>query len=300
MLEATGTPVARAFDFYVEHGEAKGADLSRPAMEDTGARMCAAWDGVLSDTARGRFALRPSGLCGWCPLARVCPRARVETDKARKAAMDALDPSDPRVAGTHAPYGKESDMDALGMMFGATPAPKNEHGFSPDPWQREALAAWGLDGTPAPTGGTRALNAHEGKPYEPSLTGDRLNLAGYGFTQLMMTVGTARRLAGGDPERMRAALLAIIDTEWRSARAAFGQGAPDVPGLDEGRPDPHALLAWLDTSLSRDVDRLLRPLLDDMTPPEGETDDAGRLADRIRAAGDTLDAMLALTRRMLD
>lgn len=200
-------------------------------------------------------------------------------------------------------------MDALSMLFGgATPAPQPKpqpktQDFSPDPWAdpeaaKAALAAWGLEREetkPAPTPAPKAktepeptpLKAREGKPYEPSLTGGTLNLAGYGFTQLMMTVGLASRLAGGDMDHARTITLAVIDAERDAARAVFGAAAPD------------GLLAWLDTSLSRDVDRLMRPLLEQSAPPEGEPAPLDVTLERIRDAGDTVRGLLALTRRLV-
>lgn len=159
---AHGFMPAGARDVYVEHRRAADADLSGDAIRGTGAWMRAAWDEVRSATGAdgsGEFGLRPSALCGWCPLARVCPNATIRGAKAREASRGAYDPDDPRfrILGTHARHGVHDDgrmtMSLLSMLDSTPPAqpePKADvpDGVGVDPWATregaEALAHWGV------------------------------------------------------------------------------------------------------------------------------------------------------------
>jgi hypothetical protein len=88
--------VSQARDVYVEHRTFAVADLSADAMADTGRRMRGAWRELNECVGEGVFPLRPSGLCGWCPLANACPAATLYGGKARAAAARQWDRSDPR------------------------------------------------------------------------------------------------------------------------------------------------------------------------------------------------------------
>lgn len=314
--------VTDARDVYVEHRAYHMADLSADAMEATAKTMKARWDGMRRDVDAGSYALTPSYLCPWCPLARVCPMAwRARGDKARKAAARGIDPSDPRVrVSDFRPTGdplagmfgdacertdenvKEPVMDLLDMLEPAakpakpTPQPVEEH--HPDPWAtpagHEAAARWGLEDT-AMLGGepkdrpkpkSKRLMVR-GKAYDPSvLTGGAVNSAGYGFTRLTVMAAEAYAL---DPDHVEATLLALIRAGWAASRAAWGENAPDVAGLKEGRPDGESLLAWLDSPLARDADEAINRLVGDMdgTPVE-------RIGKAGRAAAQAFGAARAL------
>lgn len=283
LADLMGVHVSGARDVYVEHDAHMDADLTAPAMADTGTRLAHAWEGMssISGDGSGDYPLTPSFLCAWCPLAAACPAFTPTAPIQREAMRTSLDEHDPRVAytGTHTLDGKEQHMtsDILDLLGGGaptptpTPAPAST-GASPergsDPWAtpagKAAFAAWGLDqpATPAtPTPAKRKLVAGEGRPYEPSLTNGRLNMAGYGFSQLTLMAAWAADTAGRSHDA-RTLLDRLLAVEWDVARRVYGQGANDVPGLDDGHPDPQALLAWLDTALSRDVDRAVRMIAD--------------------------------------
>ena len=136
----------------------------------------------------------------------------------------------------------------------------------------------------------------ERKPYDPSWSDGRANVAGYGFTQLTLTFARAGLLADGHAERIRPIALELLRVQWAAARKAYGPIVPDVPGLAEGRPERSALFAWLDSTLARDVERVLRLILDSDGDGEGTLD--ARL-ERIRAAGRLAALMLAESTRML-
>lgn len=176
LLATQGVQVADARDVYVEHRVHHMADLSDDAMEATGALMRSRWDGMRRDADAGSYAMTPSYLCPWCPLARVCPLASpARGDKARRAAARGIDPADPRLhVADGRPAGdplagmipdacgqgkdKEDDMDLLDMLDTApkpkkaTLPPPEPWTKGPDPWDtpegRKAAARWGMEDKP--------------------------------------------------------------------------------------------------------------------------------------------------------
>lgn len=167
-----------------------------------------------------------------------------------------------------------------------TPEPKPEPAATPKPEPEAAEPA------PAETGVTLT----ERKPYDPSWSDGRANVAGYGFTQLTLTFARAGLLADGHADRIRPIALELLRVQWAAARKAYGPIVPDVPGLADGRPERSALFAWLDSTLARDVERVIRLILDSDGDGEGTLD--ARL-ERIRAAGLLAALMLAESTRML-
>lgn len=176
LLATQGVQVTDARDVYVEHRVHHMADLSDDAMEATGALMRSRWDGMRRDADAGSYAMTPSYLCPWCPLARACPLASpARGDKARHAAARGIDPTDPRLhVADGRPSGdplagmlpdacgqgedKEDDMDLLDMLDTA-PKPKKATLPPPEPWTkgpdpwatpegREAAARWGMGDKP--------------------------------------------------------------------------------------------------------------------------------------------------------
>lgn len=284
----------------------------------------------------GVLPLRPSGLCAWCPVARACPLARIvpsgQRDVLSSVGPDDLRVG---FAGTHTGgwnhVGKEPVMlDLFGLDAPVAEAKTGEvkpaavarprAGLpepAPDPWEtpqgRETMDRWMGSGpgedpwnpTPEPKPEPEAaepapaetgVTLTERKPYDPSWSDGRANVAGYGFTQLTLTFARAGLLADGHAERIRPIALELLRVQWAAARKAYGPIVPDVPGLADGRPERSALFAWLDSTLARDVERVLRLILDSDGDGEGTLD--ARL-ERIRAAGRLAALMLAESTRML-
>ena len=189
---------------------------------------------------------------------------------------------------------------------------------APDPWEtpqgRETMGRWLGSGPgedpwnpkpdePAtePESGPAAtmepeVTLTERRPYDPSWSEHGFNVAGYGFTQLTLTFARAGLLADGHADRIRPIALELLRVQWAAARKAYGPIVPDVPGLAEGRPERAALFVWLDSTLARDVERVIRLILDHDGDGEGTLD--ARL-ERIRAAGRLAALMLAESTRML-
>lgn len=209
LLETAGVcEVRRARDVYVEHRTFETADLSDEAMAATGSRMARAWDEMNRCVGAGEFPLRPSGLCGWCPLANACPAATLYGAKARAAAARQWPADDARfrlarpatdpVAGFGLPTGtqdggentrKETGVDLFEDLLDGTPAPKPEPVKSAepergvDPWEtaagKAALEKWGVPGKAEPAqaepGGkaepAQAEPTGKAEPKEPEPTG---------------------------------------------------------------------------------------------------------------------------------
>jgi putative RecB family exonuclease len=67
--------ISAAEVFYVFHRKKRSIDLSEKAMAGTQLRYEKSWTLLNAQTASGRFAMKTSPLCGWCPAATVCPSA---------------------------------------------------------------------------------------------------------------------------------------------------------------------------------------------------------------------------------
>lgn len=111
LLATQDIRVTDARDVYVEHRVHHMADLSDDAMEATGALMRSRWDGMRRDADAGSYAMTPSYLCPWCPLARVCPLASpARSDKAaappRAASTRPTRVCTSRTAGLRATFGR--------------------------------------------------------------------------------------------------------------------------------------------------------------------------------------------------
>lgn len=75
-----------------------------------------------------------------------------------------------------------------------------------------------------------------------------------------------------------------------------------MPGLADGRPEPAALFKWLDSTLCRDADRVLRMQLDNdplLGPGESDTLEARlqRVSDAAHAAGAALSGVIGVLKR---
>lgn len=332
LLDAMGVPIRSARDVYVEHRDFRPVDLSKAAIDDTRRRLTATATRMadILGAARQRLPLTPSPLCPWCPLANVCPAARIDTAKGRAAAaaqpVRAADARFVRTHGTGGMNGKEHGMDLSAYLMGEAAAsapthtdpPENttDRQSVPDPWAtpagREALAQWGItdetegsggntaatppddpDGHTTPTGAPSATSADgpgmvrvcERRPWEPTWDGARLNPAGYGWSRWADITAAAIELDGDDPHTVA---MLIVQGAWAAARTALGtDGAPDIDGLADGRPDGVALFAWLDTAIARDTLRILHTLLTQETTGSAR-ERVGRAARRAATAWETM------------
>ena len=318
LLDTQGIQVADARDVYVEHRVHHMADLSDDAMEATGTLMRSRWDGMRRDADAGSYAMTPSYLCPWRPLARACPLASpARGDKARRAAARGIDPTDPRLhVADGRPAGdplagmlpdacgqgkdKEDDMDLLDMLDTApkpkkaTLPPPGPWTKGPDPWDtpegREAAARWGMgdkperEAKPAPQAEAKpeakapTRRMARGKAYDPSVLSEGA-VNSAGYGFTRLTIMAAEAYAIG-PDDPDATLLALIRAGWAASRAAWGANTPDVAGLADGRPDTDALLRWLDSPLARDADEAIGRLMPADGTPADRIGRAGRAAAR--------------------
>jgi putative RecB family exonuclease len=72
--------------FYVFHKRSRTVDLSAKAMAGTQTRYEKSWDLLNGCTDSGKFAMKTSPLCGWCPAVTVCPSA-LSANKVPKVEM---------------------------------------------------------------------------------------------------------------------------------------------------------------------------------------------------------------------
>ena len=76
--EAYGGAPARGELWFTRYGVAVPVDLSAGATKRTLDLARRSWQGLAASLEERRFALRPSPLCPWCPLAAACPAAKRE------------------------------------------------------------------------------------------------------------------------------------------------------------------------------------------------------------------------------
>ncbi|MEK6342467.1 MAG: PD-(D/E)XK nuclease family protein [Curtobacterium sp.] len=81
-----GMKVAGASLLYPGYDKNAIVDISEPMMTRTLLKFESAWLQMNASADSGRFATKPSNLCGWCDLANTCPVAKVTTEKAAASA----------------------------------------------------------------------------------------------------------------------------------------------------------------------------------------------------------------------
>lgn len=72
----TGFMPYSAKAYFTAFGKVQEVDLSREAVNRTVRHMQEAWSGLQSSVASATWPTKASPLCGWCPLALICPAAR--------------------------------------------------------------------------------------------------------------------------------------------------------------------------------------------------------------------------------
>ena len=125
--EAHGEAPARGELWFTRYGMAVPVDLSAGATERTLALARRSWQTLAASLEERRFALRPSPLCPWCPLAGTCPAAKRE-------GYQPVSPA-PTPTSTERSDGKDKEH----PMSEVTPAMVNEA----KPWE-----AFCFDGSP--------------------------------------------------------------------------------------------------------------------------------------------------------
>lgn len=97
LYRQNGVTVDSACDVYVEHRDRRPVDLTDETMGATLHGLVLAARRLARDVEHNRFGFKPGGLCGWCPLANVCPAAHVVSAKAMaQAHRQPIQAGDPR------------------------------------------------------------------------------------------------------------------------------------------------------------------------------------------------------------
>ncbi|KYH43888.1 PD-(D/E)XK nuclease family protein [Branchiibius sp. NY16-3462-2] len=89
----TGKLPVGATLIYTAIGVAKEVDYSREAMRDTVEAFKRSYDIARNNSDTGVFAMKASGLCGWCPLALVCPTGNAKRTVSAKTTSALIGPS---------------------------------------------------------------------------------------------------------------------------------------------------------------------------------------------------------------
>jgi len=72
----TGLMPHRAMAYYTTYGVAQEISVSRQSVNKTVETFKKIWADMQDSASSGTWPCKPSKLCGWCPLALVCPAAR--------------------------------------------------------------------------------------------------------------------------------------------------------------------------------------------------------------------------------
>lgn len=82
-----GRPPVAAELYYTAEGKKREVGLGPRLMRATSEKFADSWDKLSTFTSTGRWPMKPSGLCNYCPLATVCPGA-AERDRPAEPAND--------------------------------------------------------------------------------------------------------------------------------------------------------------------------------------------------------------------
>jgi putative RecB family exonuclease len=76
VADKTGIMPYRALAYYTAHGVSQEIDVGRKAVNKTIATFVQVWADMQASQAAATWPAKASPLCGWCPLALVCPAAQ--------------------------------------------------------------------------------------------------------------------------------------------------------------------------------------------------------------------------------
>lgn len=76
-LEAKGHEVGSAHAYFTGAGKARRAATSRPYLNATRKEFVEAWDNLRRMQDAAAFPTKPGPLCGYCPLVKMCPSAKL-------------------------------------------------------------------------------------------------------------------------------------------------------------------------------------------------------------------------------
>ena len=156
---------AAAQVYYVAHGKARKIGLAGKKLTEASDGLVRAWERMQRFAETAAFPTKPSALCGWCPLAQVCPAA---------AAAGRSEPRSPQaLAG---PVLGIAGLPQPAVAVGGTPAAQ---GVRVEAIRRplKETEATTRPGTGRPTGRGSTMR-YEDKPWVEEVEG-RLNFNSY-------------------------------------------------------------------------------------------------------------------------
>jgi hypothetical protein len=161
----TGGPLpAAAQVYYVAHGQARKVGLARKKLLEASDSLVHAWEQMLEFSKTAVFPTKASALCGWCPLAQVCPAAAA-AGRAEPRSPQALIGPVLGIAALPEPVFATGAVVGLGARAEPSCRPLDE--------QEDATRSG--SGCPIERGSTMR---HEDKPWVEEIEG-RLNFSSY-------------------------------------------------------------------------------------------------------------------------
>lgn len=153
--------------------------------------------------------------------------------------------------------------------------PANQPKQQPDLWANaESLAKWGV--TQEPKQPEHAVTF--GKPYQATLIDGAINVSGYAVSHILNHTQTVSLWCGKHDDWVEPVLDTLLKVEHETALAVWPEAVvtKDISTRDQ-------LLAWLDSTLARDVGRIVvQGVNTDLAVESGTVDE---LISMIREAG---------------
>jgi len=139
----------RAVAYYTAKGERKEVNASRQSVNRTLDVFARTWQDMQAAQEEGKWATKPSSLCGWCPLVLVCPAAQAAGRLPRTEAATvgpelgvAQEGEGDRSVPTDRQPKKEVNMPSSGFGIDSPPQHQSEDGrLNPNSYTATALFA---------------------------------------------------------------------------------------------------------------------------------------------------------------
>ena len=162
----TGGPLpAAAQVYYVAYGKSRKVGLARPKLVEASDGLVRAWERMQAFSETAAFPTKASALCGWCPMAQVCPAA---------AAAGRAEPRSPEAL--IGPVLGVAGLPQTGIAAGGAPAAESSRA-EPNrrPLDAQDYTTGPGSGRPIERGSSMR---HEDKPWVEEIEG-RLNFSSY-------------------------------------------------------------------------------------------------------------------------
>jgi putative RecB family exonuclease len=222
--------------YYTPHGVKRSISLAPRKVATTIGWFSSAWDEMLMSKERGGFSTKPSPLCGWCPLVKVCPTARA----AGRTARDPIGDVGP------------------GLGIAAPPPTPVALGDTRVPVGPQSAPVSSTATADRPRGRTRTMSRGEAPAYEETLPDGSINLNSFAA---MASFGLAEFAI----DTLQAANVPLRRTTVAAMALTFKKLVADV-ARNYGT-------ASMQAGLHSRLRGALRTTIETMPPPFGGTDE---------------------------